>query len=60
MANYIPYRKDRQNGPVGGTSHIIKSTIDHYKLQEPQLDKAEANGVAINMSNGEIIKLYSF
>lgn len=60
VANYVTYRRDRQNGPGGGTAILIKATIDHHALEDLQLDQAEANGVAIKMSNGETLKIYSF
>lgn len=60
LANYNVYRRDRDNGPGGGTAVIIKSNIDHQELPEPELDQAEANGIIVNLQSGEQLKIYSF
>lgn len=61
VANYITYRKDRNNCPGGGTATIIKRNIQHFETTTPELQEAEANSIMVCTQTGNIriISFYS-
>lgn len=60
IPNHNVYRRDRENGPGGGTGVIIKNNILHHELTEPDLDQAEANGIKITLANNTDLNIFSF
>jgi len=59
VQNYTVYRRDRPDRPGGGVAIIIKNSLQHALLPNPQLTHLEAIGIHLELGNNEYLHLYS-
>lgn len=59
FANYITYREDRQDGPVGGVAILIKNKIKHDFITIENLTTLETIGIQIKTSNNKDLRIFT-